>query len=69
MKTYIIAEVGPNHNGDLNIAIKFINELAKIKCNAVKFQHGIPKNIYSNQSIFPDYQSNLKKKEKDKLYL
>tara|TARA_B110000971_G_C20040176_1_gene517725 strand:- start:5205 stop:6215 length:1011 start_codon:yes stop_codon:yes gene_type:complete len=64
MKTYIIAEVGPNHNGDLNIAIKFINELAKIKCNAVKFQHGIPKNIYSNQSIFPDYQSNLKKKYK-----
>lgn len=64
MKTYIIAEVGPNHNGDLNIAMQYIDELAKIKCNAVKFQHGNPKNIYSNQSIFPAYQNNLKKKYK-----
>ena len=64
MKTYIIAEVGPNHNGDLNIAMQYIDELARIKCDAIKFQHGNPKNIYSNQSIFPSYQNTLKKKYK-----
>lgn len=37
-KTYIVAEVGINHGGDLNIAFKLIDSAAKTGCDAVKFQ-------------------------------
>ena len=41
-KTYIIAEIGINHNGDLNNALKLI-DLAKVAgCDAVKFQKRNP---------------------------
>ncbi|HPN30394.1 MAG TPA: N-acetylneuraminate synthase family protein [bacterium] len=36
--TYIIAEIGNNHNVDLNTASKMINIAADCKANAVKFQ-------------------------------
>jgi sialic acid synthase SpsE/protoporphyrinogen oxidase len=36
--TYIIAEAGLNHNGNLEIAKKLILEAKKCGCNAVKFQ-------------------------------
>jgi len=36
--TYIIAEAGLNHNGNLEIAKKLIIEAKKIGCNAIKFQ-------------------------------
>jgi len=35
---FIIAEVGINHNGDLNIAKKMIDAAVEAKCDAVKFQ-------------------------------
>jgi len=41
-KTYIIAEIGLNHNGDLNIAKKLIDISAAAGCNAVKFQKRNP---------------------------
>ena len=37
-KPYIIAEAGLNHNGDLQLAKKLIDEAKKTKCDAVKFQ-------------------------------
>ena len=37
-KPYIIAEIGVNHNGDLNLAIRSIEAAAKCGANAVKFQ-------------------------------
>ena len=37
-KTYIIAEIGINHGGDLDTAIKLIDSAAKTGCDAVKFQ-------------------------------
>ena len=41
-KVYIIAEIGINHNGDLNIAKKLI-DIAKVAgCDAVKFQKRNP---------------------------
>ena len=41
-KTYIIAEIGINHNGDINIAKKLI-DIAKVAgCDAVKFQKRNP---------------------------
>jgi sialic acid synthase SpsE len=36
--TYLIAEIGINHYGDLNIAKKLIEEYAKAGFDAVKFQ-------------------------------
>ena len=36
--TYIIAEAGLNHNGDIELAKKLILEAKKIGCNAIKFQ-------------------------------
>lgn len=44
---YIIAEIGANHNGDMGIARKMIDEAARIGCDAVKFQSW-DKNIFSN---------------------
>ncbi len=55
-KTYIIAEVGPNHQGSVKIALKFIKKLSKIGVNAVKFQIGIANEHYSKDSFKPNYQ-------------
>ena len=35
---YIIAEIGINHNGDIEIAKKLIDSAIQIGANAVKFQ-------------------------------
>ena len=42
MSTYIIAEIGINHNGDINIAKKLITIAAAAGCDAVKFQKRNP---------------------------
>ena len=47
MKTYIIAEVGPNHNGSLSLATKYIDLISKSGANAVKFQLAQPSEVYS----------------------
>jgi len=41
-KTYIIAEIGINHNGDLDIAKKLIDAAVLSGCDAVKFQKRNP---------------------------
>tara|TARA_B100000282_G_scaffold296866_1_gene280626 strand:+ start:2496 stop:3329 length:834 start_codon:yes stop_codon:yes gene_type:complete len=41
-KTYIIAEIGINHNGSLDIAKKLIDVAAVAGCDAVKFQKRNP---------------------------
>jgi len=41
-KTYIIAEIGINHNGDLNVAKRLIDIAAVAGCDAVKFQKRDP---------------------------
>ncbi len=56
MKTYIIAEVGPNHNGSLSMAIKYIDLISKSGANAVKFQLAQPANVYSSDSFKAVYQ-------------
>jgi N-acetylneuraminate synthase len=42
MKTYIIAEIGINHNGELDIAKKLIDVASLTGCDAVKFQKRNP---------------------------
>ncbi|MBD1139560.1 N-acetylneuraminate synthase family protein [Pelagibacterales bacterium SAG-MED46] len=59
-KIKIIAEIGPNHNGDINLAKRILKKLSKIKIDYVKFQLGNPFNIYSNNAIFANYQKSKK---------
>ena len=47
IEPYIIAEIGANHNGNLNIAKKTIFEAKKAGCDAVKFQSWDEK-LFSN---------------------
>tara|TARA_Y100000741_G_C17970000_1_gene443427 strand:+ start:439 stop:567 length:129 start_codon:yes stop_codon:yes gene_type:complete len=37
-KTFIIAEAGVNHNGDLNKALKLVDIAKKSGADAIKFQ-------------------------------
>ena len=37
-KTFIVAEIGNNHEGNFDIAIRLINEAKKCGVDAVKFQ-------------------------------
>jgi len=54
--TYVIAEVGPNHNGSLETALEMIGRLAETGCDAVKFQLAVPENVYSKDSFKAGYQ-------------
>lgn len=51
MKTYIIAEVGINHNGDMNIAKKLIDTAVIAGCDAVKFQKRTVDKVYTTQYL------------------
>lgn len=50
-KVFIIAEIGINHNGDLNIAKKLIDYAAKFGCDAVKFQKRDIDLVYSKEQL------------------
>lgn len=41
-KAYFIAEIGINHNGDINTALKLIEAAKLAKCDAIKFQKRTP---------------------------
>ena len=45
---YIIAEIGANHNGDINLAKKMIDSAIECGCDAVKFQSWDKKSLISN---------------------
>ena len=47
MKTFIIAEVGQNHQGDLNLARQYIKIFAQEGADAVKFQTRDNKKLFS----------------------
>ena len=59
-KTYIIAEVGPNHNGSYKLATKYIEGLSKSDVDAVKFQLSDPKLALSLNSLRTPYGKGLK---------
>lgn len=46
-KTFIIAEIGINHNGDLEIAKKLIDAAVEAGCDMVKFQKRTVEEVYS----------------------
>jgi N-acetylneuraminate synthase len=51
MNIFIIAEIGINHNGDLNLAKKLIIEAKKCGVNAVKFQKRDINLVYSKEIL------------------
>ena len=55
-KTYIIAEIGPNHNGSFNLAKKIIKKLKSSGVNAIKFQLANPDLVYSDDAFLAKYQ-------------
>lgn len=55
-KTFIIAEVGVNHNGSLNKALKLIDIAAAAGVNAIKFQTFKAENIATDYALKAEYQ-------------
>ena len=55
MKTYIIAEIGINHNGSLDVAKRLIDIAALSGCDAVKFQKRNP------DMCVPEHQKSVTK--------
>ena len=55
-KVFIIAEAGVNHNGHLKTALKLIDEAAKAKVDAIKFQTFTANNLVTKRAIMAKYQ-------------
>ena len=51
MSTFIIGEIGINHNGDLKIAKKLIDNAVLAGCDAVKFQKRTVEKVYSPEEL------------------
>ena len=56
MKTYIIAEAGVNHNGDIDIAHKLIDEAKRTGADCVKFQTFKAENLVTKTAPKANYQ-------------
>jgi len=50
-KTFIIAEIGINHNGNMKITKKLINGAVKAGCDAVKFQKRTIEEVYTKEEL------------------
>src|ERR1041384_7718731 len=48
---YIVAEIGINHNGDLDLAKRLISVAVASGCNAVKFQKRTVEVVYSAEEL------------------
>lgn len=48
---FIVAEIGINHNGDINIAKKLIDVAAESGCDAVKFQKRTIELVYTPEEL------------------
>ncbi|MEL7526055.1 MAG: N-acetylneuraminate synthase family protein [Pseudomonadota bacterium] len=49
--TYVIAEIGINHNGDLDKAIQMMRKSKEAGCDAVKFQKRTVEIVYSAEEL------------------
>lgn len=57
MRTFIIAEIGINHNGNLELVRKLIDLAAESGCDAVKFQKRTVDKVYSKEFLDSPRQS------------
>ena len=51
MSVFVIAEIGINHNGSLDIAKQLIDEAASAGCDAVKFQKRTIEAVYTPEEL------------------
>ncbi len=54
---FLIAEIGINHNGDISLAKKLINEASKAGFDAVKFQKRTIEKVYSKEFLLSKRES------------
>ena len=54
---FIIAEIGINHNGDINLAKKLIDNAVMTGCDAVKFQKRTVDVVYTKEELAKDRSS------------
>ena len=63
--TFLIAEIGINHNGSLEIAKKLINEAIFAGFDAVKFQKRTIEKVYSKEDLNSYRESPWGKTQRD----
>ena len=70
-KTYIIAEIGINHNGNFDTALTLVDKAIECKVDAVKFQTFKTERLVSSQSEYFDIlkENEFSKVEYRKLFL
>ena len=51
MSTYVIAEIGINHNGDMDLAKELILKAKVSGCDAVKFQKRDIDSVYTQEEL------------------
>ena len=64
-KTFVISEIGINHNGDLKIAHQLIDMAKKAGCDAVKFQKRDIDTVYTKEELDKPRQSPWGKTQRD----
>ena len=55
---YIIAEIGANHNGDMNLAKRMIDSAKSCGCDAAKFQSWTPDSLIAKEEYDRNQQYN-----------
>lgn len=60
MKTFVIAEIGINHNGSLRNAFRMIDAAVDAGCSAVKFQLFTANNLYPKNAGHMDWRDSVK---------
>ena len=64
---FLVAEIGVNHNGCVNKAMKLIDSAIRCGANAVKFQSFIPEELATNLASKAEYQKIGNEKSKNQL--
>lgn len=66
--TYIICEIGVNHNGDIQLAKRMIDESYRCGCDAVKFQAFKTSKLVAKDTSLAEYQRENTSKKVKKQY-